>query len=47
MKPALYPLEKPPTMTKKNIGDFIMDVNNISLRVGGLKAMTDISFNVS
>ena len=46
MKPALYPLEKPLTMTKKKIGDVILDVNNISLRFGGVKALTDISFNV-
>ena len=30
----------------KNIGDVILDVNNISLRFGGVKALTDISFNV-
>ena len=46
MKPALYPLEKPPTMTTKKIGDVILDVQNISLRFGGVKALTDISFNV-
>jgi branched-chain amino acid transport system ATP-binding protein len=32
-------------MTKK-IGDVILDVNNISLRFGGVNALTDISFNV-
>ena len=32
-------------MTKK-IGDVILDVHNISLRFGGVKALTDISFNV-
>jgi len=32
-------------MTKK-IGDVILDVSNISLRFGGVKALTDISFNV-
>jgi len=32
-------------MTKK-IGDVILDVNSISLRFGGVKALTDISFNV-
>ncbi|MDP2024266.1 MAG: ATP-binding cassette domain-containing protein, partial [Hydrogenophaga sp.] len=32
-------------MTKK-IGDVILDVQNISLRFGGVKALTDISFNV-
>ena len=47
MKPAAYPLEKPhPIMTQKKIGDVILDVNNISLRFGGVKALTDISFNV-
>ena len=33
-------------MTKKAIGDVILDVNNISLRFGGVNALTDISFNV-
>ncbi len=30
----------------KNIGDVILDIQNISLRFGGVKALTDISFNV-
>ena len=30
----------------KKIGEVILDVNNISLRFGGVKALTDISFNV-
>jgi branched-chain amino acid transport system ATP-binding protein len=30
----------------KKIGDVILDVSNISLRFGGVKALTDISFNV-
>ncbi|MDX9717613.1 MAG: ABC transporter ATP-binding protein [Thauera sp.] len=30
----------------KKIGDVILDVQNISLRFGGVKALTDISFNV-
>jgi len=30
----------------KVIGDVILDVQNISLRFGGVKALTDISFNV-
>jgi len=30
----------------KVIGDVILDVKNISLRFGGVKALTDISFNV-
>ena len=33
-------------MTSKKIGDVILDVQNISLRFGGVKALTDISFNV-
>jgi branched-chain amino acid transport system ATP-binding protein len=31
---------------KKQSGDVILDVKNISLRFGGVKALTDISFNV-
>ena len=30
----------------KKIGDVILDVKNISLRFGGVKALSDISFNV-
>jgi len=30
----------------KHIGDVVLDVQNISLRFGGVKALTDISFNV-
>ncbi len=30
----------------KKIGDVILDVNNISLSFGGVKALADISFNV-
>ena len=33
-------------MTTKKIGDVILDITNISLRFGGVKALTDISFNV-
>lgn len=33
-------------MTQKKIGDVILDVHNISLRFGGVKALTDISFDV-
>jgi len=33
-------------MTERKIGDVILEVNNISLRFGGVKALTDISFNV-
>ena len=32
---------------QKKIGDVILDVKNISLRFGGVKALTDISFNVN
>ena len=30
----------------KKIGDVILDVKNISLSFGGVKALTDISFDV-
>lgn len=33
-------------MSQKKIGDVILDVKNISLRFGGVKALTDISFDV-
>jgi branched-chain amino acid transport system ATP-binding protein len=33
-------------MSLKNIGEVILDVKNISLRFGGVKALTDISFDV-
>jgi branched-chain amino acid transport system ATP-binding protein len=33
-------------MTHKKIGDVILDIKNISLRFGGVKALTDISFDV-
>jgi branched-chain amino acid transport system ATP-binding protein len=33
-------------MAERKIGEIILDVNNISLRFGGVKALTDISFNV-
>ena len=33
-------------MMEKKIGDVILDVKNISLRFGGVKALTDISFDV-
>jgi branched-chain amino acid transport system ATP-binding protein len=33
-------------MMSKKIGDVILDLQNISLRFGGVKALTDISFNV-
>ena len=33
-------------MAARKTGDVILDVQNISLRFGGVKALTDISFNV-
>ena len=33
-------------MAERKIGEVILDVHNISLRFGGVKALTDISFNV-
>ena len=33
-------------MTQRKIGDVILDVKNISLRFGGVKALSDISFDV-
>ena len=33
-------------MTSKKIGDVILDIQNISLSFGGVKALTDISFDV-
>ena len=33
-------------MSEKKIGDVILDIQNISLRFGGVKALTDSSFNV-
>ena len=33
-------------MTTKKIGEVILDVNNISLSFGGVKALSDISFNL-
>jgi ABC-type multidrug transport system fused ATPase/permease subunit len=34
------------TMSGRQIGDVILDLQNISLRFGGVKALTDISFDV-
>ena len=36
----------PAGVAQKKIGEVILDVNNISLSFGGVKALTDISFNV-
>jgi branched-chain amino acid transport system ATP-binding protein len=33
-------------VSRRDIGDVILDVKNISLRFGGVKALTDISFDV-
>ncbi|MFM7502026.1 MAG: ABC transporter ATP-binding protein [Betaproteobacteria bacterium] len=33
-------------MSRRSIGEVILDVKNISLSFGGVKALTDISFNV-
>ena len=33
-------------MSERSIGEVILDINNISLAFGGVKALTDISFNV-
>jgi branched-chain amino acid transport system ATP-binding protein len=33
-------------MTERKFGEVILEVNNISLSFGGVKALTDISFNV-
>ncbi len=33
-------------MAERKIGEVVLDVQNISLRFGGVKALTDISFNV-
>jgi branched-chain amino acid transport system ATP-binding protein len=41
--PAPVPTKQP---GGKLIGDVILDVKNISLSFGGVKALTDISFNV-
>ena len=38
--------EKSSAMSEKKIGDVILDIQNISLRFGGVKALTDISVNV-
>ena len=40
------PVAVAPIGAKKKIGEVILDVKNISLGFGGVKALTDISFNV-
>jgi branched-chain amino acid transport system ATP-binding protein len=37
---------QPPAATGRRIGDVILAVNHITLRFGGVKALTDISFDV-
>jgi len=39
-------ISAPPTITRRCTGEVILDVRNISLSFGGVKALTDISFNV-
>ena len=39
-------LDAAPAADGKTIGEVILDVQNISLRFGGVNALTDISFNV-
>ncbi|MFZ4288272.1 ABC transporter ATP-binding protein [Variovorax sp. HJSM1_2] len=40
------PVETPPSQHRRQFGDVILDVANISLRFGGVNALTDISFSV-
>ena len=44
--PGHAPAAAAPKAGGKEIGDVILDVKNISLSFGGVKALTDISFNV-
>ncbi len=47
MNQAVNTLATPPAASGgKRIGDVILDVQNISLRFGGVNALTNISFNV-
>ena len=43
---ALLAESAPAPAARRRIGDVILDVQNISLSFGGVKALTDISFNV-
>ncbi len=47
-QPATMPSPdlEPPAATGRRIGDVILAVNHITLRFGGVKALTDISFDV-
>jgi branched-chain amino acid transport system ATP-binding protein len=43
---ALAISDDAPAAVHRKVGDIVLDVQNISLRFGGVKALTDISFNV-
>jgi len=40
------PLAADATIDARHIGDVLMDIKNITLRFGGVKAITDISFDI-
>ncbi len=40
------PAMAPEPAATRAIGDVVLDVKNISLRFGGVRALTDISFDV-
>ncbi|MBO9644295.1 MAG: ATP-binding cassette domain-containing protein, partial [Pseudacidovorax sp.] len=42
---ALLSVNEAPA-ARRRIGEVILDIQNISLSFGGVKALTDISFNV-
>jgi len=42
----VVPLHAPAAAARPGIGEVMLEVQNISLRFGGVKALTDISFNV-
>ncbi len=44
--PALSATGPARTVTGRRIGEVVLDVNNISLRFGGVKAISDVSFDV-
>jgi branched-chain amino acid transport system ATP-binding protein len=46
LKEATALTSTPTSATGRRIGDVILEVKNISLRFGGVKALTDISFDV-
>ena len=43
---AALPHAAAPAASGRRIGEVILDVRNISLAFGGVKALTDISFDV-